>query len=302
MAIRIIVRRGPGAAPVFSLGTTEPVASNTGAGVLRAYPTIELNGDQTVTTPNGIVDRIINGRVTITGDGSIENCVIRGAATARTSSAELITTSGATSQAAIRFCDIAPQTPSAYWAGLGKKRFYAYRCKIWNCTDSFAAFASGDGICNVRIEGCYSPDMTRFAPDYANSNRAETHNDTIQLQGNVDDANDIVLIGNSFVARHSQTTGDLPTSHVQLSAVMVTAAVQPACSATFNQNWFRGGVFTFNAGGSGGMLVITNNRFERPGTVSPGPTTALSLNAAVGRSASGNTYIDNGAAVPITNG
>lgn len=305
MAIRIIVRRGPGAAPVFSLGTTEPVASNTGAGVIRAYPTIELNGDQTVTTPLGIVDRIINGRVIITGDGSIENCVVRGEVSPTyTTHTQLVETSNASSRAYVGYCDISPQTPSAYISGIGNKRFYAYRCKMWHNNDDFGLFSTTDGIVNSRIEGCLTYDMARFAPDYANNNRAETHNDNAQLQGNIQDPTDIVMVGNSFIGRHSQTVGTLPTAHIQISAIMISVNTQAGCSGTWDRNWMRGGAYTFNAGGASASstLIVTDNRFERPGTISPGNTKALVIASAATRTATGNTYIDNGGTVPVNAG
>lgn len=293
----------------FVLGTTEPVAANTGVGVLRAAPTQVHNGNLTIGSGQTVRDLIINGYVDIHYTATMENCLVRGPSAKRTSGQRPVvrvnglpsSLSGVSQRAQIRYCTISLQTPSDYWSGIGYKGFYAYRCLIEKCTDSFSVYSTtSDGIVNVLIEGCFSPNMTGFRPDNANS-RAETHNDSIQLQGNRGGVNDVIVRGCSFNARHSTTTGTLPVVHRQIAAIMQTPNTQSRCDATYDQNWLRGGEFQVNLAGSG-TVRFTNNRQERPGTDSRAPIRALSVHSSISITATGNTYIDNGGSVPVQRG
>lgn len=304
-------RRGQADKPLpgsslFTLGVTEPVAANSGAGVIRPYPTVVIDGNVTVQTGQTLADRIINGRVTILGTGVLENCVVRGPAAEPTASQVLVSCASSTA-AVVRFCDVEPQTPSAYWTGIGSKNYTAYRNKIIGCVDGFAAYATSgtDGLCNIKIQGNYSPNMAHFAPDYANANRTRTHNDFVQMQGNTGTPADILIEGNSANARHHPTYGTQPTVYSELSCLMVSPNTQTKVSYTSRKNWWRGGVFTVNAGDAnpGGAIVHDGDRFERPGTVTPGPTSSLVVDAGTTLTIPNPcTYIDNGTTVPVTNG
>lgn len=311
----------PEPTPTFTLGLTEPIGSNSGAGVIRAYPTTVINGNVSVANGQTVADRIINGYVDIAIGGTLENCVVRGPATQPTSGGRpLVRVNGHTptpggTRANIRFCDVRPQTPSAFFDGIGYKGYYAYRCKIWDCTDSFAVFSTqSDGLVNVLVEGCYSPNMVQWRPDYAYSGgRSHTHNDTIQFQGNLGDVNDAIFTGNSFYAKFVTYAGTQPleSTRQHQAAIMITpnvpdvAGIANRVSATFHRNWLRGGIHTVNGGSdtnTSGRIVFTENRFQRPGVGEFAPTVALSLNSAYPRTVSGNTYIDNGQPVPVSNG
>lgn len=301
----------------FVLGTTEPISSNSGAGILRSYPTITINGNVTVANGQTVSDRIINGYVDIAVGGTLENCVVRGPAVEPTSGARPLVRVNAHTptvggpRATIHFCDIRPQTPSAFFDGIGYKGYYAYRCKIMDTTDHFAVFSTqSDGLVNVLVEGCYAPIMTYWSPDYAYpGGRAETHNDSVQFQGNFGNENDAIFTGNALNSRFTTYAGQSAPEPFG-AAIMVTpnvpdvAGVANRVSATFHKNWLRGGIHTVNAGSNtntSGLIVFTENRFERPGSASDAPVIALGLNSSYPRRVSGNVYIDNGQAVPISN-
>lgn len=300
----------------FILGTTEPNYTNAGAGIIRPYPTITINGNVTVVAGQTLSDRIINGIVNIEVGGTLENCVVRGPAVEPTAGRPMVrvashvpTVGGP--RASIRYCEIRPQTPTAWFDGIGYKGYHAYRCVIRDTTDGFAAFSTTtDGLINILIEGCYVPSMVQWRPDYAYpGGRTRTHNDCIQFQGNLGDENDAILRGNSFNARFVEYAGTQPLEHpkYEASTVMVTpnANVQVRASLTLDKNWFRGGVQCINAGSSNntdGKIVITNNRFERPGTDVDAPTLSISMNNNYPRQVTNNVYIDNGGAVVVNNG
>lgn len=302
-------RAMPGSS-LFVLGATEPTEENTGAGVVRAAPTPAnaIMGNITVGDGQVIVDRIIYGRVTITGSGRIENCIVRGGTTEPTTHTNLVQTSTATPSALgvpnISFTTIQPQRPSAWISGVGNKNYHAYRVKILDCVDGFGAFSTAaDGLINVKVRGCFVANLAHFAPDYANNNRTRTHNDCIQFQGNLDPAENVLLEGNSFNARHNPSIGTLPTVYAELACIMVSLNTQSKISYTSRRNWYRGGAYTVNAGQTNaGHIVHDGDRFERPRTATPGPAASLVLDPGTSRMLRDLTYIDNGAEVLVTNG
>lgn len=313
-------RGGGGSDPAptgFTLGVTEPTAANTGtvaSGRMQSGRAV-VSSDFTAAANTTYYDTQYDGIVTLSSGCKFVNCVFRGPA------AYTVTTTLIKSQAnhAVRpileFCDIIPRTPSAYVTGVGSKFYHLHRCFIDQTIDAFAAYSTlSDGLANVLIEGCYVPQMVRFAPDYANGDREEVHADDLQARGNNAPgvgASDIILRGNSFNARWHPTLGQRGTalSNVSnLACVMLSldAALQSTYNLTIDQNWLRGGNATINGGDwqGSGSLVITNNRFERPGSATDAPRFSMLLAPASEpyRTVSGNTYIDNGAAVPVSNG
>lgn len=296
-------------ASLFTVGVTIPVEANTGAGISGPMPTVEINGNVSITDGQVLKDRIINGWVTITGTGRIENCIVRGPATDTTASRSLINTSGASVSGLgtpnVSFTTIDPQTPSAYWSGVGNKNYYAYRVKILRCVDGFSAFSNTvDGLCNVKIRGCYVSNLSQFRPDYANGNRPVVHGDAlVQCQGNLGPPEDILLEGNSANARPDPTVGTQPTEYTELSCVMVSPNTQTRVSYKSVKNTYRGGVYTVNAGASnpGGAVVHDGDRFELPGGANK-PTAALVIDSATARTVTACTYIETGEPVPVTNG
>lgn len=287
----------------FILGETKPTASNTGAGILRAYPTVVatglVGGVLTLTGTQSLVDKVVNGRVVCKGNNLIENCVINGGAAITSGAKWFINTSGATAQADIRFTTITCTNPTAWTNGIGERNYFAYRCLIEKTTDLFAAYCTTSGFdtpLNVKIHGCYGRQMVRFAPDYANGNRAETHNDWIQVQG----GQGVDLFGNNMQAYHHPTLGTvpIPSPHEQIAAVMLTANTARITDITIRNNWIGGGQQAINGGavnraGTPNVVNVYNNIFDRGARVaSDGDTLALCLDTTTTGTISNNKYED----------
>jgi|GEM_PF-6687794 hypothetical protein len=306
------------AGDTFTLGTTEPQGGiNVGAGVARAYPTqtisvsglVSLSGSTyTISAGATISDVIIPGFVNLNDGSVLENCVVTAPPTEQATSRPIVKgpTGGTTNLAHIRFCTIDPDVASAWYDGFGYTNLHVERTWVKNTTDGVAAFDNfGNGGCNLLIEGCHIESLAQFAPDYAyTGGRLETHNDCAQMQGNGGgNVNDIYIDGCKFDGRHSTTKGDIPPYRLQIAALMLTPNVS-AISMTYTRGWLLGGIYCVNAGSdtlSASELVITNNRFERPGTDPEAPSVALAVDSGLTLTATGNTYIDNGQAVPATN-
>lgn len=279
---------------LFSLGITKPLSNITGAGIIRPYPTRVVNGNVTLTAGQSLVDTIVNGKVSCQGAGwLIENCVIRGSAAGFAQGDWLVNT-GSSAGGTIRFSNVNPQTPNAYTNGIGPRKYTAYRNEVWECTDCFSAFPTLAGVAvDVTIQGCYAHDMTRFSPDYATNNRAETHNDIFQSQG----GSNIRITGNWFSAYHSTTKGE-PTQvlpHIQIAAIMINNNIGDTTDIFVTKNWLDGGEFTVNAGAATGNPVITDNIFDYGARQFPdgsGTTYAISVKSTQNYIVSGNVYND----------
>lgn len=296
----------------FMLGVTKPTAEWVGTGLVRPAPDplvfgTVINGDQVISNSQTIKDKIFNNGYVQTNNGAVvdfENCVFKGPLAAATVGKPVVSTTKST-LTTLRFCDIYAQTPSAYLGGVGYKNYRTERCNVWDVTDGFAAFVQStdpDPRCNIAIMGTYCHDLSRFAPDYATNNRAETHNDCIQLQGNIGPADDILIVGSWFDAYHSQIVGDQPVVHKQISAIMLTPSTKDRVSITVRQSWLSGGQYTFNGGATqpNSVVVIEDTRFEKPHT--GGPALAIGLDPSiVNRTVSGNTYESDGSPVSVNN-
>lgn len=289
------------------LGIDKPGPSNTGAGVIRPFPTTTVAGAQTISTSQTIRDKVYADRVTVNSGATVvfENCYLKGPLTFATSSFAIVDTTAST-LTTLRYCTVKPQTPSPYIVCVGYKNYRLEYCDVSQGTDNWGAYAKStdpDPKCNIAIVGTWSHDMARFAPDPATgSGRPETHNDLIQLQGNLGPVDDILIDGCNLEAYHSTTVGDLPPVHKQISAVMLTPITQDSVAITLTRSWVSGGIYTFNAGGAqpGSKIVVTDNRWERPRT--NGPVAAIAIDASItDRVISGNVYDDDGSPVPVTN-
>ena len=286
----------------FILGATEPAAGNVGVGVLRAAPTITLTGDQTVADYGTLADRIIDGRVFLGAGSTLENCLVRGPLVKSTTSGPLVRGPlTGTVRANVLFCTVKPQTASSYIDGIGYKNVYAYRTEITETTDGMGLFSlTVDGLVNVLAEGVWIHHLAQHAPDIAAS-RTETHNDCVQMQGNLGGATDTVFDGCSFDGRHSLTAGDVPPYRTQLSALMINTNTQTECSFTFKRGWLKGGIYCVNGAGdnaAGSSVVIEDTRMERPGTDVNAPAASIAMSATQNLTKTNVTYIDNGLAVP----
>lgn len=307
----------------FILGETEPTALTNGAGKMPNYPSIgelqTINSDVTVAAGTTLENKIVNGRLLVNWSGTtqtvVRNVLVRGAAVPPTtgSALPLVTVQGlpgtitpTTQQVLFEFVTIRPQTTSDFWDGFGRKCFKTVRCLIEDVNDGWQIFSTtADGLVNVTDEGSVITQLVQFRPDVAYNNgapRSETHNDGIQNQGSLDDPR---FTGTAINARHSTTRSNpLPPTRLQIAAVMLNSNTQSRAGIILDRPWIRGGIYAINAGLSSGYVEITNGRFERPGTAADGraPDRAISINPSVTRLVTGNTYIDNGATVPVING
>lgn len=299
----------------FEIGTTEPVPGNVGAGTgCLEMPTVAITAADGATFENPhtwrvdpyttIRDRIIPGRVLLEEGAELYNCLISGPPEEITFNTALVTGPNAGDRARMTFCTIDPDVASPYYDGIADG-LDVRRCKIISITDGVRGFNQLTGLCRIRMTGCLVDELTQFTPDYATGNRPETHNDCAQMQGNpAGDVTDLEFVGCTFNGYHSTTKGDIAELHrAELSAIMVSPNVGTV-HVTFRDGWLRGGIYCVNAGtdqGVGSELVVTGNRFERPGTGPNAPDIALAVDPDITLTAADNVFIDNGEPVPVTN-
>ena len=316
---------GAGWVDAFVQRTTKPVpGSNVGAGVYqnRPSPTEDAvtatgvsynstNREYTVTAGVTVEDRVFYGFVNL-GNGSVLlNCRIAGPPAEIANTRAIVQGPSTSGQGRIEFCTIDPTVASAHYDGIGRG-VYAKRSWITNVVDGIRGFSTSASGARIYAEGCVFDRAVQFSPDYVNT-RAETHNDVgVQLQGNPSGTNDdIVLDGCAVNARHSLTKGDVPPYRAQIAAIMFTPQTSVgAAHAKVVYCWLEGGVFCVNAGSDATLMAsssleVSYCRFERPGTDAYGdgraPDVALAVDSSLPFTGVGNTYIDNGANVPVTN-
>jgi len=308
---------GGGTGGPFTLGTTKPTASNSGAGVVRGYPTGTggtLTGNQTFTSGT-TTGKIINGNVTLSGTAQLmdcivhgylimnsssniaENCVIDGYLTAPTGHTWLVDTSNATQggRAQIRYSTIVGRVTSYFLNGIGKRNFYAYRCDVSGVVDTLRVEpAAAGGVGNVLVEGCFTHEMQWCSPDPTHSDNM-SHDDGCQLRGGTD----VTLTGNTIWGNWSPTVGSTgrPATAQNLSCIMLTPDIDQIV-VTCDRNWFDYGVDIVNGGDSNltaaSTATFTGNRFGRNYTRYP-----LNLSGAETRTVSGNVFEDDGSPVPV---
>ncbi len=309
-----------GGAPEFIRGTTMPVPGvNVGAGTSgHATPTqtittggsVSLSG-VTYTISGPVSNRVIPGFVNLTAAGSLTNCLVTGPPTAQAVGRAIVQGPASGGQAAtVDFCTISPTVPTSYYDGVGSTNLHVTRSVVRNCTDSLRVFdwaAANGGTCNFRFLDSWAGELCQHEPDIA-GNRDRTHNDSAQMQGNPNgSATDILIDGSVLDARGSTTDGVIPAVKGSLAGVMVTPAgsIGPV-KMTVTRSWLLGGLHTVNCLNanltSASVVVITDTRFERPGTDPYAPSVAWSVKATNGPTITntGNTYIDNGAPVSVT--
>ena len=269
----------PGA---FTLGTTQPIASNTGAGVIRTLPTtantttqpgatlnssgltytaIHFTGDVTIASPNiTLNDCIVDGKITCqSSNAKISNCIVTGGS-GKTGNQWLIKASAGTGTY-IEFTTLHPTSPYDGWNGIGERNYTAYRCEIYNTTDGFSSYPASSGqATNVIEQGCYVHDLLQFAPDTQNGNRAQTHNDCHQTQG----GSGTQIVGNSHVANNGSGFGSTSYNpQINMSCIMMNANVGHTTGLVVTDNWFDYGIVAVNgtALGSGDSVTVERNRF-----------------------------------------
>ncbi|MFD3444553.1 hypothetical protein ACFDTO_08140 [Microbacteriaceae bacterium 4G12] len=301
-----------GAAPAqavtepFTVGVTQPSASNTGVGIVRAKPTtVHTSTNFTVTKDNQVVkDLIVNGIIDTNGydDVVIENVIVKGQG-ANTGAPFLIKT-GKSNRVTIRYSEI--YSSIGYPAmGIGTGNYKSYRNNIHHVSDAHRVNLSGSAAPDAMlavIEGNYVHDTIMWSPDPAQA-RADnkTHSDAlVQLEG----GKNIRITGNratglrstdgtSSVTRTTTTYPYTPvTSGGMAYAVAIsTVMVSPAGSWTISnvqidKNWLGGGEVTINgADDLLGTSSITGNVFDANSL----QNVAIWPKSPVGLSLSGNT-------------
>jgi len=292
----------------FVLRETKPTARNTGAGIIRPFPTTVINGNVTLASAGAeLRDTVVHGRVIIkAANALVSNCVIDGGVAPAT----FLIDTGAATNARIEFSTVRAVDPTVDTNGIGPREFTAYRDDVSGTVDAFSAFPRAAGLpVHVSIQGSYGHDLVHFAPDpnhpsTANPADSQTHNDVIQSHGGVG----LEVIGSHLSAYHDQTLGSQPTPQPnhQLSAVMINNLVGASLDLVFEDNWLGGGEYCVNGGGApGASATFLRNKFDRGAQPGSGPddTHTLVFDPALIQTSIGNVYEDNGHPVHVrTNG
>lgn len=322
----------------FITMVTEPTGTNTGTGLggHRALDpgTDTINGNVTLTAGETLSNKIINGYVDMTNTSTLINCKVRGGVTPPSfaSHRALVkvidhTPSVGGSRAKLIHCDLEPQTYSAAWSScLGNYGWETDRCRLTGTTDLVASRSNsaGNGLANCLAKDTWLGPCIQWDPDPVTDRSAQaykgTHNDTWQLEGNTGGANDIRALNVTFVARFREDVGQPSTQQAywnfvptSMAAIVASPNTKDRVGMTMDHCFFYGGAPNcINLGGDDNpglwSIVITNSKFERPGA--PGvpslyPQKALVLDPLIprdGTTITGNTYMDNNAAVPISGG
>ncbi len=236
----------------FVLRETKPTATNTGAGIIRPYPTKVINGNVTLNqTGQVLADTIVHGQVIITAPNVlVSNCVVDGGAPL-TGNGWVIQTTGATN-ARIEYTTVRAAKPTYYTHGIGPREYTAYRCDVSGVVDAFSAFPkTADNPVHVSIQGCYGHDLAHFSPDPNHTGTdSRTHNDVLQSQGGIG----VQVIGSNFAAYHDPVLGTQPTPSPkrQLAAIMINSNIGTSAGMVVEDNWLGGGVYCVNGGGAAG--------------------------------------------------
>lgn len=287
----------------FVLRTTKPTAANTGAGIVRPYPTKVINGDVTLNVAGQrLDDTIVHGRVIIkAANVVVSNCVVDGGP-AFVAGGEIISTGTGTVNARVEFTTVRAANPTYYTNGIGRRNITVYRCNVSGVVDAFtvAPVAANDPL-NMSIQGCYGHDLSHFSPDPAHPGAdSRTHNDVLQSHGGAG----LQVIGSNFSAYHDPTIGTLPVPNPksQLAAMMINTIVGPSSGLVIEDNWFGGGVYCINGGGAvGGGGTFLRNKFDRGAAQTSNPDTSYTMvfSSTFAQTSTNNVYEDNGHAVKV---
>ncbi|RKH63841.1 hypothetical protein [Corallococcus llansteffanensis] len=294
------------AADTFVLRQTKPTAANTGAGIIRAYPTKVVNGDVTLSTAGQrLADTIVHGRVIIKAANTVvSNCVVDGGP-AMTGGGAIIQIGTGGTNARIEFTTVRAANPTYWVNGIGMREYTAYRTNVSGVVDAFSVAPATSGApVNVSIQGSYGHDLVHFSPDPNHPGTdSRTHNDVLQSHG----GSGLEVIGSNFSAYHDQTMGTLPTPNPkkQIAAMMINTIVGPSSNLKIEDNWFGGGVYCINGGGAaGGGGTFLRNRFDRGSAQTSNPDTSYTLvfDSTFAQTSTGNVYEDNGHPVLVRTG
>lgn len=288
----------------FTRGT-EATPNNMGTGLIAPKPTTIVTGTVTVSAGQTLENVIVVGRVVMTGaNPTLRNVEVRG--NISSGEAQVVDTTAATN-ALIDFCEIWNTTGWGGANGVGKKNFTLNRSYVHHVVDCVRInnTANHGGPVAATVRDSLLGEQILDTPDplYTRTDK-KTHSDGIQIE----DGTGILIEGCTIPGMHTtdgtssvvNTTSSYPftpvtsggIAHPQaLSAIMISPYSGAVISVTIRQNFLGGGEVTIN-GADSASGSITNNKFYRTSlqSVAIYPTSG-------GTTRSGNTYIDNGAAV-----
>lgn len=298
----------------LTIGSYQPDDSNTGL-LTSTTGFTTINTDPFIITTAGqtVQDSIINGRVTVrAANVTLKNCWIRGPVTPANDGQGIVDCAEAlVSNCLITDCLISPQTPSWWLDGIRGWKFTARRNIVEAVTDGmgFNAPTTQATAVDLQIlcEGNWIRDMAKWWPGDRATTADGTHNDGIQIHGNTG----ITIRGNRFDGRINQTIGDtggfqtlnggqVTTSQQVTSLVMLSTIGNPVSNILIEDNWFYGATAAINGRGieTGNIGTIQRNKFDRAAavqvTIDPTPTVTYPTSGV-----NANTYLDNGAVVPL---
>lgn len=302
----------------FVLGTTKPVAGNTGLKVLGISEAslTTVTGNVTHSTDGATYQNTrFTGYVNVTGKNiTYRNCWFN--APAATALTALVRCLNANVESA--YFENCLFKPSTYSSGatdalsncIMGHDFTLYRCDLSGGIDLVGVY-SGVSLDtpaqHVSILGCYMHDLVYYSPDAGHSDN-QTHNDGVQVHGG---AANFLMRGTNLPAmvdpNYGQATdppvddgdGNHVSGNIQypslvamstfmLSPVSTTAGVN---NFVIDKNWLGGGIAVINWPRTDGTnIFITNNRWTR-GTLLGDDFTIL-MKAGQAATITGNYYED----------
>ncbi|GAA1996921.1 hypothetical protein JL107_12840 [Nakamurella flavida] len=249
------------AAPASSSG--KPSASNTG--VPSGTSLSRYTGPLTITQDGTVIDgKEVYGDLRIQARNvTIRNSYLHcGSDVTAGNSGCVDANSAAVYNLTVERNTIKPDRPSATRDGIVGHEFTARYNHITRTNDGIGIFnrPGGSSAANVRVEGNYIHDMTRWSSSPYHSDG--THNDGIEIQG----GENIAIVGNTIIG--SVVAGDsLGILGRQAgAAIIVVQNVTPVKNLVIEKNWLDGGGNTVSiqpAKFSRVSLTLQNNLFGR---------------------------------------
>jgi hypothetical protein len=306
----------------FTLGTTKPVANNSGAGILRAYPTGTsgtksgtqtiggstvlsgwvINGDVNISGNAQLLDCVVHGRVLATGSSGnplVENCVVDGngdyGASAGNAGGDvwLLQSTMTGGYVNFRFNTVKSRTVTYKINGIGYKNFHSYRNDVSQVVDGSSVTATGAS--GVLMQGDYIHGLMFVKPDPNHSDW--THNDCCQVHGGTGTTWEGVNFEATVGALHKGNSpyGSLVTGQ----AIGVTSDVSTASSGlTVKNSWLSGGAHGF-------IAIVGNNTATNIGTLTnvrfghDSKSNACQVSSHLSYTATKLTYADTGTSVKV---
>jgi hypothetical protein len=307
-------------------GDYEPSATTTGLLTEDNSWFAIHNGNYTF-SGNGttLENTIINGNVTFNGTNqTLRNCWVRGPIAGGGHMVNCEAQALTIFNAVIEDCLIVPQTVVQGVDGIRGWHLTAKRNRIYHTIDGFSVFrpaaAAGQGQVDILVDilGNWVSDLAKFCPEPGRNPQDGTHNDCIQHQG----GSNVLIRGNRLQGTISQvpgvgdtggfnTTQGPPectvTANQQVNAgIILNDNASEPLNALIEDNWFYGGSTSINIRDNTLdqtqlLATIRNNRFDRTQWFqSPSPHAIVKFSANQ-ITATGNTFMDNGAAVTVIN-